>query len=71
VVLLVVISHLVSGSQILFLYAIRVYDAMTTSGPIRPHQKKRLPNIVDIHVVGDKTHSSLWLALSDMTYSNE
>jgi hypothetical protein len=39
-------------------------------GPIRPHQNKRLANIVGIRIVGGKTHSSPWLALSNMTYSN-
>jgi hypothetical protein len=37
-------------------------------GPIRPHQKKILSNIVGLCVVGGKTHSSLWLILHKVTY---
>jgi hypothetical protein len=43
---------------------------MTTSGPNHPHQKKRLSNIVDVRVVGGKTHSSPWLMLHEVTYKN-
>jgi hypothetical protein len=35
-----------------------------------PHQKKSSPNIDGVRVVGGKSHSTPWLALSDLTYSN-
>jgi hypothetical protein len=41
-----------------------------THSSIRPHQKKRLPNIAGICIAGGKLHSSPWLVLLGTTYVN-
>jgi hypothetical protein len=65
----IVSFHYTIDFQDSLLDAIWKYDAMTTSGHIRP-PKKGLPNIDGVHVDSVKMHSSPWLVLSDTTYSN-
>jgi hypothetical protein len=52
------------GFQGSLLATIRMHHAMTTSGPIDPHQKKSSQNIDGVRVVGGNSHSSPWLMLT-------